>query len=53
MESNKNLNDQLKEAQQEVKVWHTQALTNKAYNLVLKETIENLKSPSLIEKYER
>lgn len=50
---NKNIQDKLKEAQNEVKVWRAQALNTKAYNLVLKETIEQLKSKKLIAKYEQ
>ena len=52
-EDSKSLSMQLKESQAEVKVWKAQAVNTKAYNLVLKETIEKLKSPQLIEKYER
>jgi len=52
-DDNKTLSDRLKEAQDEVKVWRAQAVNTKAYNIVLKETIEKLKSPALIEKYER
>lgn len=50
---NKNIQSKLKEAQDEVKVWKAQAVNTKAYNLVLKETIEQLKSEKLIAKYEK
>jgi hypothetical protein len=52
-EDNKSVNMKLKESQEEVKVWKQQAVNTKAYNMVLKETIVKLKSPQLIEKYER
>lgn len=34
-------------------MWHDQAVKAKAYNVILKDTIVKLKSPALLEKYEK
>ena len=52
-EQNKSLSLKLRESQDETKVWKQQAEKNKAYNRVLIDTIEKLKSQTLIQKYEQ
>jgi len=48
----KDLTDKLKLKDEELKSWRAQAVNTKAYNMVLQETIEKLKSPALLKKYE-
>lgn len=50
--SNTELGVKLKESSVEIEVWRQKALQQKAYNRILKDTIEKLKSKELIEKYE-
>ena len=52
-EENKSQSLKLREAQQEVKVWQNAAEKNKAYNMILKDTIEKMKLPAFISKYEQ
>ena len=49
---NKKLDAQMKFAQQEIDSWHDEAKTLKFQNVILKNTINQLKSPQLIGKYE-
>lgn len=49
---NKKLNHRCKFAESEVEAWHEEAKTLKFQNVILKNAINQLKSPALINKYE-
>jgi len=50
--NNKRLTVWWKSAQAEVDAWHEEAKTLKFHNIILRNTVHQLKSPQLIEKYE-